>query len=363
MKNCKIIALALSVLALASCADKAQFKGVLTGAPDRQIVVKELAVNVYNVLDTIRTSADGTFSYKLDVAEGQPEFVYLYYGDTRVAALLLEKGEKAEIVADTLGNYTVSGSEGSEKLLQVEKAYADFVRSMVSTEDPKALTQIYVKHYRESIKYLMENPFSMTIVPVLFEKVNNLPVFSQVSDALHFRRAADSLATVYPESAFVKALDAEATRRQNELQLNSMLNGAPERSFPDFSAPDINGNKIALSDVDAKAILFHVWDASDAAQKMFNNEILLPLYEDFHSKGLEIYSVCISGKAEWAGVVKAQNLPWINVNDGRGAASPVVILYNIDRTPTTLVIAKGELFTEPISGLDDLRAKLNVILR
>ena len=126
MKNYKITALALSVLALASCADKAQFKGVLTGAPGRQIIVKELAVNVFNVLDTIKTSSDGSFSYKLDVAEGQPEFVYLFCGDTRVAAMLLEKGEKAEIVADTLGNYTVSGSEGSEKLRQVEICKAAF---------------------------------------------------------------------------------------------------------------------------------------------------------------------------------------------------------------------------------------------
>ena len=363
MKNYKIIALALSVLALASCADKAQFKGVLTGAPDRQIIVKELAVNVFNVLDTIKTSSDGSFSYKLDVSEGQPEFVYLFCGDTRVAAMLLEKGEKAEIVADTLGNYTVSGSEGSEKLLQVENSYSDFVRAMISTEDPKVLTQTYVRHYRECVRYVMENPYSLTVVPVLFEKINNLPVFSQVSDAIHFRRAADSLATVYPESIYVKALDSEAKRRQNELQLSSMLSDAPQRSFPDFSAPDINGQKVTLSEVDAKVILLHVWDASDAAQKIFNKEVLLPLYEDFHSKGLEIYSVCLSPKLDWASVVKAQNLPWINVNDGRGANSPVVMLYNIYQTPTTLVIADGELFTEPISGEKGLRAKLASMLK
>lgn len=363
MKSCKIIALALAALAFASCADKAQFKGVLTGAPDSQIVVKELAVNVYNVLDTIRTSADGSFSYKLEVLEGQPKFVYLFHGDTRVAALLLEKGEKAEVVADTLGNYTVSGSEGSEKLQQVEASYADFVRSMVSTEDPKALTQIYVKHYRESVKYLMENPFSLTTVPVLYEKINNLPVFSQPSDALHFRRAADSLATVYPQSPFVKALDAEAVRRGNELQLNTMLLDAPQRSFPDFSAPDINGQQIALSEVDAKVILLHVWDASVPAQAMFNKDVLLPLYEDFHAKGLEIYSICISGKVDWASTVKAQQLPWINVNDGRGAASRAILLYNIDRTPTTLVIAKGELYTDTIDGEKDLRVKLAQMLK
>lgn len=43
--------------------------------------------------------------------------------------------------------------------------------------------------------------------------------------------------------------------------------------------------------------------------------VLLPVYDKYHSKGLEIYSVGVTAdKALWASVVKNQNLPWINVS-------------------------------------------------
>jgi len=363
MKNYRIAAVALVALALSSCAGKARIDGVLTGTSGKEVVVKQLNINTFNVLDTVKTAEDGSFSYKLDVKKGQPEFIYLFYGDTRVAALLLESGEKAKLEADTLGVYKVSGSAGSEKLMQVEDAYASFIKQMASTEDSRVLGQAYLNHYRASVKYVMENPFSMTVIPVLMETVNNLPVFAQPTDALHFRCAADSLKTVYPESALVKALDKEAQRRESELKVNTMLRSSVAKSFPSIEASDINGEKAALDDVDAKVVLVHFWDASDAAQKMLNIEALKPLYEEFHKDGLEIYSVCLDvDKVEWAGVVKAQELPWINVNDGLGVASPAVTLYNVSQLPATFVIAGGEILPEGFSGTSGLRALLKKLL-
>ena len=107
MKNSRILAAAAAVLALASCSDKAHIKGTLEGAAQKQLIVKQLNINTYNVLDTIKTKADGSFTYDIKVAEGEPEFVYLFYGNTRVAALLLEKGETASVSADTTSQHNV----------------------------------------------------------------------------------------------------------------------------------------------------------------------------------------------------------------------------------------------------------------
>ena len=68
---------------LVSCAGKATVKGVLDGAPEADVVVKLLNVNQFQVLDTVKTDASGSFSYKMAVEKGQPEFVYLFYKDTR----------------------------------------------------------------------------------------------------------------------------------------------------------------------------------------------------------------------------------------------------------------------------------------
>lgn len=366
MKNCnKLLALSLTALALAACGDKAHIRGTLDGAANRKLVVKQLDVNVYRDLDTIKTGANGAFRYDVAVAPGQPEFIYLFYGDTRVAALLLEKGETATVKADTLGRYTVSGSAGSEELAKVEKAQADFLADLTAHQDePTAMTKIYIQHYRDCVKYVLEHPYSMTTVPVFFERLGDDTIFSQTTDAILFRRGADSLMTVYPDSRYVKALSREADRRARIMELDSQIRSAGEAAFPDIVLPDIKGETRALSSVDAKVILVHFWDASDAAQKMFNIDSLLPVYQDFHRRGFEIYAICVTpDKPEWASSVLAQKLPWINVNDGLGSASPAVVTYGVSEVPNSFLIIDGELNTKPIGGLDGLRKELSRLLK
>jgi hypothetical protein len=367
MKNCnKFLALALAALSLAACSDKAHIRGTLAGAPDKKLVVKQLEINVYKDLDTVKTAADGSFRYDVPVAAGQPEFIYIFYGDTRVAALLLEKGETAVVEADTLGHYTVSGSEGSTELAKVEKAYSDFLLALADNSDePSAMTKLYVQHYRDCVRYVLEHPYSLTTVPVFFERLGQSYVFAQPSDALLVRRGADSLATVYPESRYVKALAKEATRREQLMDLNNRLQDAPEASFPDIVSTDIKGERKALSEVQGKVILVHFWDATDAAQKMLSLDTLLPLYKEYHPRGFEIFSICVTpDKPEWASSVLAQKLPWINVNDGLGATSPAVITYGVTQLPDSFLIINGELNTTPITGgVEGLRKTLAKVLR
>lgn len=361
----KFLAFALAALALTACGEKARIRGTVAGLSDKPLVVKQLDINTYRTLDTIKTRTDGSFRYDVKVAKGQPEFIYLFYGDTRVAAFLLEQGETALVEADTLGRYTVTGSAGSEELARVEKAQSDFLAQLLAHEnEPSAMTRDYIQHYRDNTKYVMEHPFSLTTVPVFFERLGDASIFSQVTDGILFRRGADSLMTVYPESRYVKALDKEAERRMRVLEFNGQLQTAAEAAFPDIVLPDIRGEKKALSEVDAKVILVHFWDAADAAQKMFSIDQLLPLYEQFRGRGFEIYSICVTpDKPEWASSVLAQKLPWINVNDGMGAASPAVITYNVDTLPYSFLIIDGELNTKPIGGLDALRKELTRLLR
>ena len=367
MKNCnKLLALALAALSLASCADKAHIRGTLADAPDKQIVVKLLDINVYKDLDTVKTGANGAFRYDVPVKAGDPEFIYLFYGDTQIAALLLEKGETATVQADTLGRYTVSGSTGSEELARVDKSRADFIAALDAHQDtPTEMTRDYINHYRESLKYVVEHPTSLTVVPVLFERLGEASIFATRTDAIIFRNTADTLLTAYPESRYAKALAREADRRIKALELANQLDDAPVAAFPDIVMPDIKGERRALSEVEGKVILVYFWDATDATQKMFNIDALLPLYKDYHSRGFEIYSVCVTpDKPEWASSVLAQKLPWINVNDGLGGASPAFVTYGVSSLPSAFLIVNGELETSPIpGGADGLRKLLAAKLR
>lgn len=344
----------------------AHIKGTVDGAAEKQLVVKQLEINRYTVLDTVRTGKDGSFKYKAHVRKGEPEFIYLFYNDTRVAALLLEKGEKAVVKADTLGNYSVSGSEGSEKLAEIDREYVNFTNSMDAVMgDAPEMARVYLAHYRNNVRHLIANPYSLSVIPVLFERMGeNSPVFNQPNDVFFFRMAADSLQTVYPKSRYVKALKQEVTRRTKLYELDGQLREAAEVAFPDINLPDINGRKKALSSLDDKAILIHFWDAGDIAHKMLNIETLIPVYERYHKKGFEVYAVCLSpDKALWGSIVKSQELPWINVNDGLGGASPAALSYNVTALPTSILIVDGDLYPETIKGADGLRKILDKVLK
>ena len=379
MRNCRPILAAAALLALAACQKQTRIEGFLADAPEAEVVVKLLDINKYQTLDTLKTAADGAFVYKPAVEKGKPEFLYLFYKDTKIASLLLEQGDRVKVFADTLGRYTVEGSEESLKLRQVEKDYTDFLVRMATLREQYAavdgtpaarevnseISRTYIDYYRKAVSFLSQNMKSLTAVPVLFQQVDtDFPVFSQTTDAIHFRNALDSLTTVYPDSRYVKALEKETERRERILSLNNQLSMATEADYPDIKSKDVNGNEVSLYALDSKAVILFFWTATDPESKIINQETYKPVYKDYHDKGLEIFAVSLdTDKAAWASVVRSQELPWVNVNDGLGSASPVVTLYNITSLPKAFLILDGQIVDRRIEGEKALRRELDKVLK
>ena len=373
-----VLALALVLLVAASCGRTARVDAVVTDAASSQVVVRLLDINKFSVLDTVDVDKDGKFTCKVDVQNGQPEFVYLFHGERKIASLILKAGDKVSVVADTLGNYTVEGSEESELLSQVEKEYSSVLARMnalaIRAEEAvspryaeqlsKEMGQEYVSYYRSRVKYVMENSRSLSVVPVFYQTFGSgLPVFAQQTDAIHFRNAADSLSLVYPQSKYVKALRQEADRRFGYLELESRMASAEQIGYPDVELPDLQGQKCRLSKVEGKVILLQFWTATSADQKMFNLDVLKPLYEEFHGKGLEIYQVSLDAdKGLWAQVVKEQKHPWVSVCDSRAASSPYAAVYNIQALPALYIISNGELVDGAVVDEAALRKLLDKLL-
>jgi peroxiredoxin len=364
---------AAAILCLAACARTAKVSGVIEGAPASDVVVKVLNVNQYQVLDTLKTDASGKFSCKVDVAKGQPEFVYVFHKDRKIASLLLEEGDKVSVKADTLGASVVEGSEESLKLAAVEADFAAAKASLAGLSEKlqsasssqaeelrKQIGKTYIDYYRSRVAYVMNNSRSLTIVPVMYQSFSeSLPVFGQATDALHFSNAADTLEMVYPESKYVKALRKEAQKRLNQMELFSRVATAEAVDFLDIELPNQNGKKVKLSDVHKKVTLVYFWTASDAAQKMFNLDALLPVYKKYHDKGFNIYQVSLDvDNGMWARVMKEQKLPWTNVSDISGGASRYVMAYNLSKLPSAFLVGGDGLTNATISDERSLTAAI-----
>ena len=370
-----IILTVAAAAVLSSCGGRTSISGNIKDCGDVPVTVRLLDVNKYKTLDTLKVKKDGSFSYKMDVAKGQPEFVYLFRGDANVAAVILNAGDKVKISADTLGNYSVEGSKESEMLLQANKDFQDFMSRFSSTassltvdnakEVRADLSRQYVDYYRKCVKYVLSNSKSLSVIPVFYQKINdNFPVFGQASDGMLFNAIADSLSTVYPDSRYVAALRKEAGNRKNTLEMNERLRLAGSLSYPDIELPGLDGKKVKLSSLEGKVVLVNFWTAPADGAKLYNMDVLKPVYDRFKGKGLAIYSVNIdTDKALWANIVKNQGLEWTSVCDGLGTASPVITMYNVKNLPYNCFIVNGEMSDSHALTLPEITAFLNKTLR
>lgn len=336
MKNYRLAVLALAAIAGLSSCNKAVVEGRFNAAPASGVVVaKTLDGASMKVIDTIKVKGNG-FRYSLGLEKNQPEFLYLYCGDVKVASLLLESGDHVTVECDTLGTWTVSGSDECGKLRQNEL-------ELTSLNSLPGLTvKQYVEYYRKMTRYVMENTGSMTVIPVLFSKIGETPVFNQPTDAVIFRNVTDSLALRYPDSKYVKMLQNETKVRTDRMALKTLIDSADSRSYPDLKLPGTDGKNHSLVEyADGKPVLLVFWDANDALNKMFNIEILLPLYEKYAKAGLKIYSVNLNAdKSTWAMAVKEQKLPWLNVCDSYGTS---VNIYGVTGVPTAIMLTDDGL--------------------
>lgn len=332
----------------------------IEGADSKDIIVSQLEVNYIKILDTVKTSKNGSFKYEVTMLDESPNFYYLSYNRKRLATVLAKPGDNITVKTDTLGNnVTFKGSQESELLnsitLEFNAAISEFDRLSLElneaaqtnqeklVEELKAkVSKLYVKHKQSVIKSIVKNPYSFTNVSILYQFFNNqLPVFGQSGDIIFIKKVHDSLAINYPNSVYVKSLEQQLLDYDAQVKINEHISQAAETSFPDLTLPDINSKKVSLSSLEGKPFILMFWTATEVEQKMFNNE-LKDLYKKYNKQGLQIYQVSVDiDKTLWATAVKEQELPWISVCDGAGANSIAVSTYNISKIPALFVFAKN----------------------
>lgn len=361
----KLAVLGLAALMAVGCSKNngAQISAQIEGAGNAEVVLYQLAVNQVKTVDTIKTGADGKFSYTVAMPEAAPDFYYLTYKGNKLASLVLKAGDKVSVKVDTLGaGLAIEGSEESLLLGQYEKGLATVSAQMaqmseqmnaaIEKKDLAAAEELkikmgksYVNYRRGLIKTIMENPYSFANINALYQQIGQqLPVFSSENDYLLVERVHDSLATLYPSSVYLQSLKEQISGAKNAIALAEKIYEAETKSFPNLSLPDINAKNVELSSLEGKPFILMFWTISEPSQKMFNND-LKELYRKYRNSGLEIYQVSLDeDKTAWASAVKDQQLPWISVCDGKGPASPAVVAYNLLTVPTMFVFnAKGDL--------------------
>ncbi|MBQ2807969.1 MAG: AhpC/TSA family protein [Bacteroidaceae bacterium] len=107
---------------------------------------------------------------------------------------------------------------------------------------------------------------------------------------------------------------------------------------PDFTLANVNGGDVTMSAVKGKIKIIDFW-ASWCGPCRLNNPALKKLYEEFHSKGLEIIGVSLdTDKAAWEKAIEKDGLTWFNVSSLKGWDCDVVRLYNVKGVPSLFIL-------------------------
>ena len=375
----KFLFIPIVLLALLSyCTSSSSIDINMYGGKDSTaIVVSKLAVNKLKAVDTLYLKK-GHADISLKVNENSPEFIYLESENGKRVSVLLSKGENVSVELDSNGELlNIQGSPESLLLQEVEAAQQTFrmafdslsvaLNNAVELGDQAARTRInkelgamYVAYKQKAIKYIYAHPKSMTLIPVIFHNVTeNLPLFSEYSDAILFERVYDSLRTKFSGSPYLVSLMSEIEKRKNLLQVETFLSNAERTDFPEIILPDVNSQQQHLSALQGNVILLSFWDPQNDGMKLYNND-LIPIYEKYHSNGFQIYQVAItSDKTDWAIYLKGRPLPWISVCDIANDNSYAAAVYNVSELPSLFLIAKdGTIVSKNIFDIKALEKEI-----
>lgn len=131
---------------------------------------------------------------------------------------------------------------------------------------------------------------------------------------------------------------------------------------PEFSGPTPDGKTISLKQSLGKVTIVDFW-ASWCAPCRKENPNVVALYNEFHSKGLNIIGVSLDKEAaKWKEAIEKDKLTWNHVSNLKFWDEPVAKQYDVQSIPATFILDQnGIIVAKDLSGAE-LKAKIADLL-
>jgi len=362
--------------------DRFEISGIIENAEKGKIYLDELEIEKVQPRDSVRISKKGEFKFKGTTE--YPRFYHLHLGNNKILPLLVAPGEKVMIhstIKDFPYRYEIQGSEGSEHIKYLnDKLFStreklDSIQNLLNitpANDETRRSELINKYNKIvedqrnfSIKFILDHMTSMASIYAIYQKLDDKTyVLYKNKDIQILKITGAALDTIYPESAHVRSLIANAANLEKQIRnagLQRLINSA-ESSLPEIALPNPDGDTICLSSLKGKVFLLSFWASWDKKSTDFNLQ-LLELYKRYHQEGFEIYQVSLDTQREqWLKAIAFDELPWISVCGLNYPESMAAAVYNVTNLPTTyLVNRKGEISGKNLS-ISNLNQRINFLL-
>ncbi len=375
-----------SLLLLFSCGKHEKFRisGEIENGKGKTIYLDKLEVEGPRVVDSVKIGTGDKFAFSHKIT--RPSFYQIRIDRNNFITLLAEPEERITvggIASDLPGTYRVSGSAGSELLktlndrltatrLQMEPLIGEILNleEGPGSADEEArineeLQEIINAQRRFSIAFVIDNIESLAAITALYQQLDEESyVLGRMRDIQYLKITAESLKRLYPDSPHVMALaaDAENQERHYELfRLNAMAeeSGSVVTTYPDIAMPGMDGDTIRLKSVPEKHVLLLFGSSLNRASVEFSHN-LLPLYEEYHRKGFQVYHVSVErDRQEWLSYINLSELPWVHVAEFGEGNFMAAQSYNIQQIPSNYLIYNDVGVVAKDISVPELRRRLS----
>ena len=344
-------------------------KGKINGIADGKKVFVELPTETGSTFKDTGVVNKGTFELKGTVEGMELAFIRVEEQEFNLP-IILENGEiKAIINKDTIEKSSVTGTKNNDifqKFNDDTKAISDKVTKFQKDNSQKmmiaqrskdtvtinALKKQYIAYQEEmnlfSKKFIKENQNAYLSVLLLENFLMRKYLETSEITALYDKLADDVKKTKSGERI--------------KTSLNAIKTVVIGKPAPMFSGPSPDGKTVSLKEVMGKVTIIDFW-ASWCAPCRAENPNVVALYNEFHSKGLNIIGVSLDkDAAKWKEAIAKDGLIWSHVSNLKFWEDPIAKQYNIQSIPATYILdAKGVIVAKDLRG-EALKAKVKELL-
>ncbi|TMM57228.1 AhpC/TSA family protein [Maribacter algarum] len=371
----KKIILSFSILiALVACnqnPDGYTIEGTLAGELENgtKVFLKKQGENRQPVdVDTTEIQ-DGKFVFTGQA--GIPEVNYIFIDKIQgYRAVVIENGE-IEITGqkDSLGLAKVKGTLQNDFFTAyMKKARSMSKQAMAIQKDMQAASgnetalaslRDEMNDFQEEAKtfesdFIKANPNALISVLLL-----DNAIASRTIEAEEVQGIFDSFTPEMKETAAAKRIaeQLDAINKKAEKAKSTKVGV----KAPEFTAPGVNGEQLALKDMLGKVTLVDFWAAWCKPCRRENPNVVA-VYKKYHDKGLNIVGVSLDRRAEdWKKAIADDGLNWNHVSHVQYFNDPIAQLYNVDAIPAAFLLDEnGIIVAKNLRGsaLEDKVAEL-----
>ncbi|MGD0756703.1 MAG: TlpA disulfide reductase family protein, partial [Bacteroidales bacterium] len=363
------------ILIFSGCNYRKKFSvnGIIKDSKEKYIYLSKLDVNTPVLIDSAKISRKGSFRFKVKATSA--DFYQLGLTSTNFITLLAEPGEKIDLLfngKNLFENFSVKGSEGSEKLRILDFTLTDTKRKLDSLSilytkasqetgfDVKGpileteYNELIKAQRKKNIEFILNNINSLASIKALYQRINpDTYVLYDQHDLQYLKIVTDSLTRHYPNSKQVQALARDFEKELNHMyvtQIEQISKNMP-KTVLDPDLKNIAGKRVALSSLKGKYVLLTFWSvqSKDCIQE---NLQLKEFYKLYHKKGFEIYQINLDeNEADWKAAVRFDELPWICTREDDPRDPKNAVLFNVKTVPTNYLFDKeGIIIASNIHG-------------